>query len=294
MTVAMVLAAGYGTRLRPLTDERPKALVPLGDRPVIAHQIERIREQLGEVPILVNTHHLANDLSSFVANYDHSVRIVEEREIRGTAGGLHAALEVLHDEPLFVVNSDVISDANYRDLLGIVAHNDIVLRIVPQPIGHGPVGVDERGCVARLRNESFGTEVSGGDYLGVAAIGAGAAQRLPAKGCLVADFMLPWLRTGSRIRAHVEACSWVDLGTPREYFRANMDWLRRRSMDSWLAPGTQVESTVELKSSILGEGSRVVGQGYLHRVIAWPGAAVRAPLDNAIVSSRGVIVRVGD
>jgi len=292
MTAVMLLAAGYGTRLRPLTDERPKALVPLGDRPLIAHQIERIRQQLGQVPIWVNAHHRAAEIVSYLANLDASVGVIEEKEILGTAGGLRGALSVIHEGPILVVNSDVMSTANYRELLEFVTRDAIVLRIVPRPAGQGPVGVDAQARVVRLRNECFGCEVAGGDYLGVAGIGIGAANRLPELGCLVADFMVPWLRSGSEIRALSGACDWIDLGSPSEYYRANVNWLRQRSVDSWVSPGSSISNCVVLERTIVGEGAQILGAGVVRGVIAWPSAQVHAPLENSIVTSRGVIVRM--
>lgn len=292
MTAVMVLAAGFGTRLRPLTDERPKALVPLGDRPVIAHQIERIREQLGNVTTFANAHHRAAEVVSYVANLDASVRVVEETEILGTAGGLRSALKEISEGPLLVVNVDVISTANYAELLALVGPADVVLRIVPRAIGQGPVGVDANGLVARLRHERFGREVSGGEYLGVAALGAEAARNLPERGCLVADFMLPRLRSGLPIRAQLGACNWIDLGSPDTYLRANENWLRQRALDYWVSEAAAVSDGVVLEKSIVGHSAQILGDGALRRVVAWPSAIVRAPLENAIVTSRGVVVHL--
>jgi len=291
MTTVTLLAAGYGTRLRPLTDERPKALVPIGDRPVIALQIERVRHQLGDVSIVTNAHHRAADIESYLRHFDSSVRVSVEEEILGTAGGLCRTFNASLEEPLLVVNADVISSANYTEILGIVSHDSVVLRVVPRPVGQGPVGIDARGNIVRLRQERFGVEVAGADYLGVTAIGAELRQYLPTKGCLVADFLIPLLKRGAQIQSVTGPCDWIDIGTLLGYSRANMDWLENRSLDTWVASDALVSRDVSIVSSIVGEAARINGSGSVTRVVIWPGAEISAPLHDAVVMSNGRVVR---
>ena len=292
MTAVMLLGAGHGTRLRPLTDECPKALVPIGDRPVIAHQIECLRAMLGEPAIIVNAHHLAGKLLTFLDTYDPSVRVIVESTLLGTAGGLHGALKYLDRGPLLVANVDVISTVNYREILDIVTEQSMVLAVAPQPTGRGTVGLDNLGRIVRLRSEVFGVEFAGGDYLGVAAIGSDLLPRLPDRGCLVEDFMLPLLRTGATIGSYVERTRWLDIGTVSTYALANFDWLREKSEDVWTASETKISGRIDLQNAIVGRGAQVDGQGLLERVIIWPLAHVDAPLSNAIVTSAGIIVPI--
>ena len=292
MTAVMLLGAGHGTRLSPLTDECPKALVPIGDRPVIAHQIECVRAMLGEPSIIANGHHLAEQLVAFLCSYDPSVRVIVESTLLGTAGGLRGALKYLDRGPLLVANADVISTVNYRKILDIVTEQSIVLGVAPRPIGRGTLGLDNHGQIVRLRSEMFGVEFAGGDYLGAAAIGTKLLSRLPHRGCLVEDFMLPLLRTGTVIGSYVEKTKWLDIGTVSNYAFANFDWLREKSLDVWTASGTKISGRIDLHNAIVGRGAQVDGVGLLERVIIWPSAHVDAPLSNAIVTSAGMIVPI--
>ncbi|MDR2386525.1 MAG: NTP transferase domain-containing protein, partial [Deltaproteobacteria bacterium] len=96
---AMILAAGFGQRLRPLTQVRPKPLLPILNRPIIFHQMEILRN-LGIKRLVINAHHLSQQFSQALKNLPEEfssleVRVSLEREILGTAGGLKKAAPLL-------------------------------------------------------------------------------------------------------------------------------------------------------------------------------------------------------
>lgn len=102
----MVLAAGLGTRLRPLTDALPKPLVELNGRPLLDHAIDRLA-LAGVERIVVNTHYMAAMVAAHLAGRDQPhIEISEEPELLDTGGGVAQALPLLGDE-FFVVNADV-------------------------------------------------------------------------------------------------------------------------------------------------------------------------------------------
>jgi NDP-sugar pyrophosphorylase family protein len=114
---AMVLAAGLGTRLRPLTDDRPKALVTIGGRTLLEITLERLRGA-GVQDVIVNVHHFADQITSYLAvedNFGMRIAISRENELLDTGGGLKkAARFFLEDrngasEPFILHNVDVIS-----------------------------------------------------------------------------------------------------------------------------------------------------------------------------------------
>jgi len=105
---AMLLAAGYGTRLRPLTDRTPKPLVPVAGRPMIEYALDKLRAY-GIGRIVINVSHLKEQLTDYLAGQkDLSVKISEEAEPLETGGGLKKAAPLLGDEPVFVINSDIL------------------------------------------------------------------------------------------------------------------------------------------------------------------------------------------
>ena len=111
-TRGMVLAAGLGTRMRAVSETIPKPLVAVAGKPLIAHALEGL-ERAGVAEVVVNTHHLAAEIETFLA--DHmgrpgapGIRISHEEERLETGGGVRQALPWLGDEAFYVVNSDVV------------------------------------------------------------------------------------------------------------------------------------------------------------------------------------------
>jgi len=105
---AMLLAAGYGTRLKPLTDYTPKPLVPVAGRPMIKYALDKLRAY-GIEEIVINVSHLKTQLVDyFAAEKNLHVTISEEAEPLETGGGLKKAAPFLGDEPIFAINSDIL------------------------------------------------------------------------------------------------------------------------------------------------------------------------------------------
>ncbi len=277
----MVLSAGLGTRLRPLTDRRAKPLVPVGDRPALAHVLERLREA-GVPHAVVNAHHLAAQVGAFVRAQAWDVRLSEEVDLLGTAGGLQHAAALLGPGDALVWNGDILADVDVREVVEAHAAR-ATLVVQPLPPGQGPVGVDAEGLVVRLRDERFGDEVAGGQYLGIAVLGAALRERLPRAGGLVEDVLGPALARGEPVRAWRFDGAWHDIGSVERYAAANRAWLEARGLRSFVAPGAEVGPDVRLEQSVVGEGARVRGSGELLRCIVWPGAEVVAPRVDAVV-----------
>ena len=241
MARAMLLCAGLGTRLRPLTDELPKPLVPVGDRALVAHVIDSLSRQ-GVGGFVLNAHHLPEILSSFVQGLDVEAQVVVEAEILGTAGGVRGALPLLGPAPVLVHNGDILCSAPCAALLEHAEKGGLWLAVAGRPPGEGSVGVDAARRIVRLRGERFGEETSGGDYIGVCALGADVLVELPERGCLIGDVALPRLRSGRAVGFVPITGAWSDAGDLRSYVAANLAWLAARGIDSWVADGAEVEA----------------------------------------------------
>ena len=150
---AMILAAGFGERLRPLTEKTPKPLLKVGDKPLIQYHIERL-VAAGIREIVINTSWLGEQIESFIGDGSRfGVRVYWSRETEPleTGGGIRHALPHLGSEPFLVVNGDVWTDYPFEQLTQrewseeVDAH----LVMVPNP-DHNPGGdfeIDDRGCV---------------------------------------------------------------------------------------------------------------------------------------------------
>lgn len=291
-TPVFLLAAGLGTRLRPLTEQLPKPLLPVGDRPALAHVLDRVRPLGG--PIVANAHHRADDLGAFLAAYAPEVRLSVEAAILGTAGGLARAAALLGDGAVLVWNGDILAELDPQRLFHAHARDPLALAtlaVQPLAAGQGNVGTDESGRVVRLRTETTASgEVLGGLFLGIHMVGPALRARLPEQGCLVGDLYLPSLRAGAPLRAFdVGSLPWQDIGTLRDYRAANFAWLDTRAIASHVAPDAHVAAGVTLERSIIGAGARVEGTGAVVRSLVWPGVQATAPLVDVVASPAGLV-----
>lgn len=128
---ALVFAAGMGTRLRPLTDTMPKALVPILGKPLLAHVIDKLKSE-GFDDITINVHHFADHVQKYLSDNDFGVpiHISDERDLlRETGGGIRHARPFLEGSPFLVHNVDIISNIDLRRLV-VSAREDSLSTIV--------------------------------------------------------------------------------------------------------------------------------------------------------------------
>ena len=142
--IAMVLAAGLGTRMRPLTDTMPKALVPVAGKPLVDHVLDRLKDA-GVQRVVVNVHHFADQVEAHLAKRrDLEVLISDERaELLDSGGGIRHAAEKLGRDPILVANIDSLWTEGERPALEALkaawdpAAMDILLLLVKRGQGIG-------------------------------------------------------------------------------------------------------------------------------------------------------------
>ena len=118
---AMVLAAGKGLRMRPITDKTPKPMIPVNGRPLLDHALDRLQDA-GIEEVVVNTHHLAEQIERHLATRKTpKITFSREDDLLETAGGVKKALALLGDEPFIVVNADAFWLNGPTDALGRLA-----------------------------------------------------------------------------------------------------------------------------------------------------------------------------
>jgi mannose-1-phosphate guanylyltransferase len=298
MTAAIVLSAGLGTRLGALTLELAKPLMPVGDRPALAHIVEGLAAG-GIARIAINTHHRPGDFTAARHRLGADVELLHETKILGTAGGVANAETALGAGDALVWNGDILApDLDVAAILaafgtlrgnGAVRGADSLWVVAPLPAGEGTVGLDDEGHVVRLRGETFGEERSGGDYLGIQLMSAELRRLLPREGCLVGDVALPHLQNGGRIATFAFDGEWDDIGSPPSLLRANLRWLARRGGTSWCAPGAKIDPLARLEASIVGAGARVTGAGFVRECVVFPGATMTAPATRKLVATKNVL-----
>lgn len=131
---AMIFAAGLGTRLKPITDSIPKALLPIGGKTLLEWQLEKLK-QAGITDVVINVHHFADQIIRYVEERDHSgMRIGfsdETQMLLETGGGLRKAGQLLGtDQPVLVCNVDVLSNIDIRQLIAAHQAEDLATIVV--------------------------------------------------------------------------------------------------------------------------------------------------------------------
>lgn len=276
----MILAAGLGTRLRPLTDRLPKPALPVVNRPLASYSLERLRAA-GVGRVAMNVHHLPEALEAAFAD----VAIAREPALLGTGGGVRHAAALLDEDELFAMNGDIVF---WPDLEGALALHrasgaiaTVVLREDARARALGAIGVDGEGRVRSLL-----TPAPDGArehmFTGVHVLSARAVAELPSEGCIIRTAYRRWIDTGEMVAGFVDASPWRDLGTPAEYLRANLD-LARGSLP-WPSALRAIEGAIEgdVEDCVIGAGAVV--RAKLRRCVVWPGTRVVGDADGAILT----------
>lgn len=304
-STGMVLCAGLGTRLRPLTDERPKPLIPVGDRPLAAWAVDRLAAA-GVRRFVANAHHLAEQvdpgLRPWCDRHSASLTVLTETSLLGTGGGIRHALPHLGDD-FWVFNGDVLAAPDLRRAAEIHHASDawmtLILRDDPRAAALGAIEVDDAGRVRRILGEGAAPpeRLRACVFTGIYLISQRVADDLPTEGCVVRHTLRRLLARGERVMGVVDHGPWHDLGTPARYAEAQFALLQGELQGFAGAPGglyqgagVTVSSGVTLRGpAALGDGVFVEGEGEISRVVAWPGARLRAPAQGVIVTPRSVV-----
>jgi len=157
---AILLAAGYGTRLKPLTNSTPKCLMPIGKKPLLQIWLERLNE-VGVKHFLINTHYLADQVNSFVKKtlFHDQITIVHEPQLMGTAGTLMHNLDFFQGEDGMLIHADNYCLADFKAFVNIHRNRPPECSITmmtfrtPTPSSCGIVIPDQRGVVVEFHEK---------------------------------------------------------------------------------------------------------------------------------------------
>ncbi len=320
---AVVMAGGEGSRLRPLTINRPKPMVPLADRPVMAHTIELLKLH-GITDIVVTVQYLATviqdqfgDGSAFGVHIQY---VVEETPL-GTAGSVKNAEDMLQ-EPFLVISGDALTDINLTDLIrthtarGAMA--TLTLKRVPNPLEYGVIITTDDGSISQfLEKPSWGEVFSDTVNTGIYVIDPRIFDSIPS-GQVVdwsKDVFPEVLRQGGLLHGYIADGYWTDVGSFQEYMRATADYLSGKVHlprlgqcirdDIWtdgdveIAPDAELHGPmylglgVKIKSGAVIRGPTVIrdytvieAQAHIERSIIWRNSYIgeRAELRGALVA----------
>ncbi len=231
---AVVLVGGQGTRLRPITYDTPKALVPLRNRPFMGYMLDFLRRG-GLDGAVLSLGYLPDPIQAYLAGWDglqeFSVDYAVEDRALGTAGGIKNAEEYLDGETFVVVNGDVLTGTDLGEAVKIHRASDalatITLTSVEDPTAYGLVEVDYDMVVKRFLEKPAADEVTTNLVnAGVYVLEPEVLAMIPVgREVSIEREIFPELQARGRLRAYVSSAYWRDIGTPRSYLAASHDVL---------------------------------------------------------------------
>jgi NDP-sugar pyrophosphorylase family protein len=285
---AMIVAAGLGTRLLPLSELRPKPAMPVRGIPLIAYQLALLAHH-GVTEVAINVHHLPELLQAAAERHKPpgmSLHFSIEDSLLDTGGGIRRVASFLREsDPSLIIGGDMLFDADLTQL--VATHRTrgdavtMLLRDDPRTRTFGSIGVAADGRVRRIGSRfDLGGEQADGIYTWVNAVAARAFDELPERDVFshLDDWIAPILATGARdIRGELLSdadCVWEPVGTPEEYLAANLEppALSYIDPDSIArARGVQLEHDL-----VIGAGATLESGASLTRAVVWDGERVGA------------------
>jgi len=304
---AAVLAAGLGTRLRPLTDLVPKPLMPVLNRPLLGLLLAQL-EQAGFAQVAVNTHHLGEMVQQFLAGQGPpglKLSVSPEPELLGTGGGLKKLGEILGGGPFLAVNGDILTDLDLGAVYRSHREGALTTLVLHDCPPYNQVWVKD-GAVVSIGAPPGTLAARPLAYTGVQVVGPEMLKYLPPAG-QPADLVAAWrqaLAAGERIDALVvSGAFWQDLGAPESYLALHRGLLGGAApslagffpqlTDPFIGPGAGIAARVQFRGGVcLAAGVEVGAGASLKNTVVWEGAVI-APevrLEDCIVAAG---VRVG-
>ena len=281
----MVLAAGKGTRLFPLTGEIPKPMAPVVDTPIIRHIFDLLARH-GVTEARVNVHYLADALLGTYGEESRvngmSVRLVREKELSGTAGGVKNLAGITpageFDETFVVVSGDALTDVDIKDLVAFHKEKDalatIALHRVYDTSEFGVVEVDEEGNILGFQEKPAPAEaISTLANTGVYVLEPRALEYIPENAFFdfAKDVFPRLLEEEERFTGYEGNFYWSDIGTLEAYRQAQYDVLSGRvrvkipgekhGESLWVGKDAQIHPSATIEGHVLVGRDAVVGRG---------------------------------
>jgi NDP-sugar pyrophosphorylase family protein len=282
---AMVLAAGLGTRMHPLSLLRAKPALPVLNRPLILWTLELLARH-GVSEVVINLHHRPDTVRDAVGERPSGLRVTwsYEPEILGTAGGPRRVRDFLGDDPFLLVNGDVVFDF---DLTALVrrhresgARATLALLPNPDPEAYGGIVVGRDGWVRAVADRPRPVPGVRWLFAGVHVLDPALLGRLPPGPSDSVRDLYPWLVSERAVRGERVKGAWYDLGSPWRYRSAQAAMLasgfRGATGPALVHPTARLGRGVRLRRAVVGPGSRLGDGVSLTDTVLWDGVRVGA------------------
>ena len=274
---AVVMAGGEGTRLRPMTANQPKPLLPVVNKPIMEHVL-RLLKRHGFTETVVTVQFLAALVRNYFGDGEEigmALSYATEEMPLGTAGSVKNAQEALRDERFLVISGDALTDIDLTDLVRFHKENGALVTIglkrVPNPLEFGIIIIDDDGRVQRfLEKPTWGQVFSDTANTGIYVMEPEVLDHVAAGEPVdwSGDVFPKLLAEGAPLYGYVADGYWEDVGTHESYLKAQADMLSGKvdiepdgfevSPGVWVAEGAEVDPEAVLKGPLyIGDYAKV-------------------------------------
>jgi mannose-1-phosphate guanylyltransferase len=300
ITQAFVLAAGLGTRLRPVTEELPKPLIPIFQKPLVTFALDHLIG-VGVNRFVINTHRLPELFQNFFAEREYAgfpITLIHEPDLLETGGGIKNAESYFGSEPFLTYSGDILTDVKLQPLIDEHSRrgNDVTLALRHTGLASAVALRDHR--VVDISNR-YGVE-GNFDFANIAVWNPSIFERIPPhKKISFIPIIADWINQGGKIGGiALDDGNWFNIGSRKEYLDvhrmiSNKHWrpayVKTRDWAEAVAKSAHVDPTAQIRGcSVVGPNCRVGAGAILEDTILWPDAEIasQSRLEACIVRSR--------
>jgi mannose-1-phosphate guanylyltransferase len=295
---AMILAAGLGTRLAPLSEEKPKALMPIGNRPIISRTIDLL-DKYGITQIVINAHHHSQQLIDYFKTKKPNgleIDIRVEPKILGHGGGIRNTLDFWDDEPFIVINSDILTDINLDRAYSFHRKSGGLATMVLHDFERdSQILMDEEMKITDIAPSRIGGRLA---FTGIHIIEPDLLTYIPeGEFSSIIDCYCDMIKSGRRINGYLSSGHyWWDINTAENYLTANKEILALENTPFCLAQDIELDISVKLLDwAVIGSNCKIGEKVNISGSVVWDGSTLEngSFVKDSIVTPKR-IVKVGD
>lgn len=284
---ALILAAGAGTRLLPLTHRRPKPLFPILNQPLLQVTFNYL-SRFSVQRMILNTHHLGEQIEDFIQTqknrWPFELHTRFEPEILGTGGGIGNTREFWNESPLVVINGDIVTDIDLQRAVAFHhSHQGLVTLILHDYPEFNQISVDHTGRIQNFRQEKG----SGLAFTGIHILDRRIFNFLPSTGSYeIIPVYQQMIEERLPVRAYISRGHyWRDIGTPKSYLRIHeelltttfLPFIKREAGKIFIHPAAIIEKKVEFSGwACIGKGCRLKAGCRIQNSVLWEDVVVES------------------